>query len=103
MCRPRQGFRYEEDRRAREEAISNPPILGLTDSAEADLAEIWAYIAAEASEAITSRFLEAIEAKFASLLQSPLIGSRRGQFAPASPVVFYTPYAIYGRLGILVV
>ena len=72
----------------------NPLILGLTDTAEADLAEIWAYIAAEASEAIATRFLEAIEAKFAQLLHSPLIGSRREQFGQGLRVVFHRPYLL---------
>jgi len=93
--RSRQGFRYEEDRRAREEAISDPLILRLTNTAEGDLAEIWAYIAAEASESIATRFLEAVEAKFNPLLYSPLIGSRRDQFGPGLRVIFHTPYAIY--------
>ena len=43
--------------------LATPLILRLTDTAEADLAEIWAYLAAEASEEIATRFVTAIEAK----------------------------------------
>lgn len=67
----------------------------MTDTAEADLAEIWSYLAAEASEEIATRFLTAIETKFAPLLHSPLIGSRREQFGPELRVTFHSPYAIY--------
>jgi toxin ParE1/3/4 len=59
------------------------------------LAEIWAYLAAEASEMIATRFLKAIEERFAPLLHSPLLGSPREQFAPGLRVTFHTPYAIY--------
>ncbi len=67
----------------------------MTDTAEADLAEIWAYLAAEASEDIATHLLDAIEAKFAPLLHSPLIGSPREQFGPSLRVIFHTPYATY--------
>lgn len=68
------------ERGRKEEVISEPLVLRLIDTAEADLAEIWAYLAAEASEDIASRFIAAVEAKFAPLLQSALIGSGREQF-----------------------
>jgi toxin ParE1/3/4 len=59
------------------------------------LAEIWAYLAEEASETIATRFVASIEAKFAPLLQSPLIGSPRDQFAAGLRAIFKTPYVIY--------
>jgi hypothetical protein len=40
--------------------ISAPLTLCLTDAAEADLAEIWAYLASEASEAVANGFVGAI-------------------------------------------
>jgi plasmid stabilization system protein ParE len=49
---------------------------------EADLAEIWAYLATEASEVIATRFVDAIEAKFAPLLSAPLMGAKREQATP---------------------
>jgi plasmid stabilization system protein ParE len=52
------------------------------------MAEIWAYLAAEASEMIATRFLKAIEERFAPLLHSPLLGSPREQFAPGLRVTF---------------
>ena len=44
---------------AGEKAISRPVRLRLTEAAEADLAEIWAYVAAEGSEAAAFRLLPA--------------------------------------------
>jgi len=67
----------------------------LTDQAEADLAEIWAYLAVEASEASATRFLTAIEAEFQALQRTPLIGPRREQFGHGLRVAFHAPYAIY--------
>jgi Arc/MetJ-type ribon-helix-helix transcriptional regulator len=50
--RPGQGFRHSPDHRTPEEAVSRPLALRLTETAEDDLAEIWAYVAAEASDAV---------------------------------------------------
>jgi toxin ParE1/3/4 len=59
------------------------------------LAEIWAYLATEASEVIATRFVDAIEAKFAPLLSAPLMGAKREQFGAGLRVVFQQPYGIY--------
>jgi toxin ParE1/3/4 len=67
----------------------------LTDAAETDLAELWAYIALEASEAVATRFLDAVENTFRPLLHSPQIGAKRDMFAPGLRVTFYGAYAIY--------
>jgi plasmid stabilization system protein ParE len=59
------------------------------------LAEIWAYLTEEASETVATRFVASVEAKFSPLLQSPLIGSPRDQFAAGLRAIFRTPYVIY--------
>lgn len=61
-----------------EKSISRAQFIHLTDSAEADLAELWAYIATESSEAVATRFLSDIEHAFQPLLYTPLMGPRRG-------------------------
>ena len=73
--------------------------LRLTDEAQADLAEIWAYISAEASEATASQFLGALEVACRVLLHAPLIGAKREVFATGMRVTFHGQYAIYYRPG----
>jgi toxin ParE1/3/4 len=70
-------------------------ILRLTDAAETDLAEIWAYIALEASEAIATRFVSAIKAEFDQLLAFPLSGPARNNLAPNLRIKPHGAYAIY--------
>jgi toxin ParE1/3/4 len=70
-------------------------ILRLTDAAESDLAEIWAYIALEASEAIATRFVSAIEVDFDQLRAFPLSGSAREALAPNLRIKPHGAYAIY--------
>ena len=67
----------------------------MTATTEGDLTENWSYIAAESSEDIATRFLSDIEAKFARLLHSKSIGSRREHFGAGVRVIFSIPYAIY--------
>jgi toxin ParE1/3/4 len=67
----------------------------LTNAAESDLAEIWAYIASEASEIIATQFLSAIEQAFQPLLRAPLMGSQREHLGAGLRVIFHSPYAIY--------
>lgn len=67
----------------------------MTDAAEADLAEIWAYIASEASEEIASRFVAAIKVAFEPLRHFPLAAPAREGLAPSLRVTFHNPYAIY--------
>ena len=49
----------------------------MTETAVAGPAEIWSYIASDASDTIPRRFVNAIEAKFDPLLQFRLMGPRR--------------------------
>jgi toxin ParE1/3/4 len=69
--------------------------LRLTETAEDDLSEIWAYLASEASEAVATRFVESIQTLFSTVQHAPSIGTRRERFAPGLRVVFQSPYAIY--------
>jgi toxin ParE1/3/4 len=64
--------------------------------AEADLAEIWAYIADD-SEQSASRMLTAIEAVFTRLKSLPFSSPLREQLAPGLRVTFLKNYAIYYR------
>lgn len=59
------------------------------------MAEIWATLAAEASEQIATRFVTAIEARFEPLCHFPFSGPSREQLAPGLRVTFQNPYAIY--------
>ena len=60
-----------------------------------DLGEIWATLASEASEAIATNFLTALEKHFEPLRHFPLSGAAREQIAPNLRVTFHHPYAIY--------
>jgi toxin ParE1/3/4 len=62
-----------------------------------DLAEIWAEIAAKASEEIASRFVALIQAAFEPVRHFPLAAPAREQFGPGLRVTFHDPYAIYYR------
>jgi toxin ParE1/3/4 len=44
---------------------------------------------------VAARFLSKIEGEFGIILQTPLIGVKREQFAPGLRVTFHSPYAIY--------
>ncbi len=59
------------------------------------MAEIWVYLAAEASKTLATQWLGAIERKIDPLLRLPLMGSPRQQFAAGLRVIFHSPYAIY--------
>jgi len=59
------------------------------------LAEIWATLAAKASEQVATRFVVAIEAHFEPLRHFPLSGPTREQLAPGLRVTFHNPYVIY--------
>ena len=69
--------------------------LRLTETAESDLAEIWAYLALEASEVIATRFVAAIRAEFDLLLTFPLSGPSREHLAPNLRVKLHGSYAAY--------
>lgn len=71
-----------------------PLRLLITPVAEADLAEIWAFIAEESPKAAAS-FIEQIEQKFAPLLEFPGMGAPRNQIAAGLRAVPYKNYVIY--------
>lgn len=74
---------------------SQPLALRVTDAAQDDLAEIWVTLATEASEAIATRFVRAMEASFEPLRHFPFSGPTREQLAPGLRVTFHGPYAVY--------
>ena len=68
--------------------------MTLTHTAEADLAEIWAFIA-EDSDKAADRFIDAIYDHAKGLLIHPETGSDRSEFAPELRASFFRRYAIY--------
>ena len=81
--------------RAREKAVIRSLKLRLTETAEADLAEIWSYLAEDASESIATDFLLQIQARFRQPSTFPLSGALRPYLAPDLRVIFHGTYAIY--------
>ncbi|NUB12940.1 type II toxin-antitoxin system RelE/ParE family toxin [Azospirillum brasilense] len=75
--------------------MRRPLPLRLTAAAEADLAELWAHLASEASEAVATAFIQRIEAAFAPVCAFPLSGAVRDALAPGLRVVFHGDYALY--------
>jgi toxin ParE1/3/4 len=67
----------------------------MTDKAEADLAEIWAYVAVETSEAVATRLVDKLYGACEPLRQFPGSGPAREQFAAGLRVWFSGNYAIY--------
>lgn len=67
----------------------------MTETAENDLAEIWAYLTIEASERTATRFVDAIKADLDRLLGFPLPGVPREQLSAGLRVIFHGRYAIY--------
>lgn len=61
------------------------------------MADIWVYVATEASEAAATRLLDKIEDAAGSLLDFPLAGSPRELLGVGLRVVFQGNYAIYYR------
>jgi toxin ParE1/3/4 len=59
------------------------------------LAEIWSYIAEEASETTANRFLARLEGTCQKLLPFPSAHPERPQLAPGLRVTFQGAYAIY--------
>ncbi|MBV8428947.1 MAG: type II toxin-antitoxin system RelE/ParE family toxin [Hyphomicrobiales bacterium] len=75
--------------------MSQPLVLRLTRAAEADIAEIWAYLAAEASEPVATRVVEKIMDACQLFCHFPLAGASREQFAPGLRLGFAGRYAVY--------
>jgi len=57
--------------------------------------ELWAYLVTEASEAVATRFLAAIENSFKTLQHFPLSGPARDTLAPGLRVLIHRQYGIY--------
>jgi toxin ParE1/3/4 len=68
--------------------------LQISPAAEADLAEIWGYIAVDAPKAATA-FVMQIEDKFTPLLEFPGIGTNRDELAPGLRALPYKTHVIY--------
>ncbi|WP_264597551.1 type II toxin-antitoxin system RelE/ParE family toxin [Rhodoblastus acidophilus] len=75
--------------------MSGPLDLRLTDTAEADLAEIWAYVASESSEAAANRLIAKIADAFVRISEFPLGHPKRLQLGLDLRVAFSSRYAIY--------
>lgn len=67
----------------------------MTDKAETDLAEIWAYVSAEASDAAATRLIETIMKACEPLCHFPFAAPARDHLAPGLRVGFAGSYAIY--------
>ncbi|MCF7984120.1 MAG: type II toxin-antitoxin system RelE/ParE family toxin [Thiohalocapsa sp.] len=70
--------------------------LRITETAEQNLSDIWAFIAQDNPDAAT-RFVREIEKRFKPLLADPQIGSRRDHLAEGLRVHFYRDDALYYR------
>ncbi|MGA8582908.1 MAG: type II toxin-antitoxin system RelE/ParE family toxin [Roseiarcus sp.] len=75
--------------------MSRPLTLRLTDTAESDLAEIWFYVAGEASEAAATRLIDKIKDACEPLRHFPESAPLREHFAPGLRAAFSSNYAIY--------
>ncbi len=62
--------------------IGRPLNLRIPETAELDLAEIWSYLAEEASESFATELLSRIEARFNQALSLPLSGAPCPHLAP---------------------
>jgi toxin ParE1/3/4 len=63
----------------------------------ADPADIWLYLATEASENVATRFVREIEAAFEPVRCFTLAAPAREQLAPGLRVTLHGAYAIYYR------
>jgi len=59
------------------------------------LAEIWSYLAEQASETVATRFLDKLYATCERVLLFPLAHPERPLLTPGLRVAFHAPYAIY--------
>jgi toxin ParE1/3/4 len=65
----------------------------LTQTAQRDLAEIWAYVAADRPSA-ARKLVQAIVDRFVLLSQHPLLGEVRDDLAPGVRIFTYRTYVI---------
>ncbi|PZQ46314.1 MAG: hypothetical protein DI556_20730 [Rhodovulum sulfidophilum] len=75
--------------------MSRPYALRLTESAESDLADIWSYIASEASEETASQFVGSLGAHLEQLRHAPYSGPPRPQLAERLRMLPHGKYAVY--------
>lgn len=61
------------------------------------MAEIWAHIAAQASELVATNFLGALQAQYETLIRFPESGAPREHLAPGLRVQLFKGYASYYR------
>ena len=70
----------------------------MTQAARDDLAELWAYLATEASEHLATETIQALQQSFARLQELPLSGPARDALAPGLRVAFRGQHAIYYKV-----
>ena len=61
------------------------------------MAELWAYIAAQASELVATNFLGALQAQYETLIRFPESGAPRAPLAPGLRVQLFKGHASYYR------
>jgi toxin ParE1/3/4 len=75
-------------------AIIRARILRITEHAEEDLAEIWAFIAADSPRSTTA-FVRRLDESCTHLLDNPLMVPARDELFTGLRVHFFCDYAIY--------
>jgi toxin ParE1/3/4 len=70
----------------------------LTEAADADLSDIWLFLAVEASEAVADRFVDTIKARLQILSRFPRSGSARDDVAPGLRAFVHSRYLAYYRV-----
>jgi toxin ParE1/3/4 len=69
----------------------------LSALAEHDLAEIWSYVAGDASPATADRLIDAIFGRFELLVEQPRIGRHRPEFGEGVRSLGLASYGVYYR------
>jgi toxin ParE1/3/4 len=69
----------------------------LSDLAESDLAEIWSYVAEDASPTKADRLIDAIFDRFELLVEQPRMGRNRPEFGEGVRSFVVESYVMYYR------
>jgi toxin ParE1/3/4 len=69
----------------------------LSDLAESDLAEIWSYVAEDASPTRADRLIDAIFDRFELLVEQPRMGRNRPEFGEGVRSFVVESYVMYYR------
>ncbi|PKR57219.1 type II toxin-antitoxin system RelE/ParE family toxin [Thalassospira lohafexi] len=77
--------------------MKRPLPLLITETAQNDLADIWAFIAEDNHDAAT-RLIHEIGERFDPLCQNPEMGPKRDELSPGLRVCIHRNYAIYYRI-----